>query len=62
LLLSGLLFWAAGLLAELQGINRRLLQDVQYMLRRQRAEQEQLRRATRDGEKSEAVRRIGKKN
>lgn len=62
LLLSGLLFWAAGLLAELQGINRRLLQDVQYMLRRQRAEQEQLRRATRDGEKSEAVRRIGTKN
>jgi glycosyltransferase involved in cell wall biosynthesis len=35
LLLAGLIFWVAGLLGELFAINRRLLQDVQYMLRKQ---------------------------
>lgn len=35
LLIAGLLFWVAGLLGELFAINRRLLQDVQYMLRKQ---------------------------
>lgn len=37
LLIAALLFWVAGLLGELFAINRRLLQDVQYMLRRQGA-------------------------
>ena len=35
LLIAGMLFWVAGLLGELFAINRRLLQDVQYMLRKQ---------------------------
>jgi len=34
LLIGALLFWVAGLLGELFAINRRLLQDIQYMLRR----------------------------
>jgi glycosyltransferase involved in cell wall biosynthesis len=33
LVLAGLIFWVAGLLGELFAINRRLLQDIQYMLR-----------------------------
>jgi hypothetical protein len=35
LLIGALIFWVAGLLGELFAINRRLLQDVQYMLRKQ---------------------------
>jgi glycosyltransferase involved in cell wall biosynthesis len=35
LLMAALLFWVAGLLGELFAINRRLLQDIQYMLRKQ---------------------------
>jgi glycosyltransferase involved in cell wall biosynthesis len=38
LLILGALMWIGGLLAELFAINRRLLQDIQYMLRRERAE------------------------
>jgi glycosyltransferase involved in cell wall biosynthesis len=34
LLIGALLFWVAGLLGELFAINRRLLQDIQYMLRK----------------------------
>jgi glycosyltransferase involved in cell wall biosynthesis len=37
LLLSALIFWVAGLLGELFAINRRLLQDIQYMHRQDRA-------------------------
>ena len=37
LLIAALLFWVAGLLGELFAINRRLLQDIQYMLRKSRA-------------------------
>jgi hypothetical protein len=37
LLITGLLFWVAGLLGELFAINRRLLQDIQYMQRQDRA-------------------------
>lgn len=35
MLILAALFWVAGLLGELFAINRRLLQDVQYMLRKQ---------------------------
>jgi glycosyltransferase involved in cell wall biosynthesis len=38
LLISALLMWVAGLLGELFAINRRLLQDIQYMQRRELAE------------------------
>ena len=34
LLIGALIFWVAGLLGELFAINRRLLQDIQYMMRR----------------------------
>jgi glycosyltransferase involved in cell wall biosynthesis len=37
LLIAGLIFWVAGLLGELFAINRRLLQDIQYMMRKQGA-------------------------
>jgi hypothetical protein len=37
LLIGALLFWVAGLLGELFAINRRLLQDIQYMMRKQGA-------------------------
>lgn len=37
LLITALLFWVAGLLGELFAINRRLLQDIQYMHRQDRA-------------------------
>ncbi len=36
--LTAIMLWVAGLLAELLGINRRLLQDIQYRLRRAAAE------------------------
>jgi glycosyltransferase involved in cell wall biosynthesis len=36
-LIAGLIFWVAGLLGELFAINRRLLQDIQYMMRKQGA-------------------------
>lgn len=38
LIILGVLAWIAGLLGELFAINRRLLQDIQYRLRRDRAE------------------------
>ncbi len=38
LLLTAVLLWVGGLIAELQGINRRLLQDVQYRLRKAEAD------------------------
>ena len=37
LMIAALLFWVAGLLGELFAINRRLLQDIQYMMRKQGA-------------------------
>jgi glycosyltransferase involved in cell wall biosynthesis len=43
LLISALLLWVAGLLGELFAINRRLLQDIQYMLRRDLADKHRLR-------------------
>jgi len=43
LLISALLMWVAGLLGELLAINRRLLQDIQYMQRRDWAERHRLR-------------------
>jgi hypothetical protein len=60
LLLTGLLFWVAGLLGELFAINRRLLQDVQYMLRRQNADQQAAERllARREAEEPPAIRRL----
>jgi glycosyltransferase involved in cell wall biosynthesis len=36
--LTAIMLWIAGLIAELMGINRRLLQDVQYRLRKAEAE------------------------
>lgn len=38
LLIGALIFWVAGLLGELFAINRRLLQDIQYNQRRERAD------------------------
>ena len=35
LLITAVLFWVAGLLGEQLAINRRLLQDIQYMVRRE---------------------------
>jgi hypothetical protein len=35
LLIVAVLFWVAGLLGEQFAINRRLLQDIQYMVRRE---------------------------
>lgn len=37
--LTAILLWVGGLLAELQGINRRLLQDIQYRLRKAEADE-----------------------
>lgn len=42
LMLLGILAWGAGLLGELFAINRRLLQDIQYMLRRDHADRSRL--------------------
>jgi glycosyltransferase involved in cell wall biosynthesis len=39
--LTAILLWVGGLIAELQGINRRLLQDIQYRLRRSEADRAQ---------------------
>ena len=39
LLIVATVFWVAGLLGELIAINRRLLQDIQYTLRKQQADQ-----------------------
>jgi hypothetical protein len=36
LLLSGFLLWMAGLIGDLQAVNRKLLEDIQYNQRRQR--------------------------
>jgi hypothetical protein len=38
LLLAGFLLWLCALLGELIGINRRLLEDTQYQIRRARIE------------------------
>jgi len=38
LLIGALIFWVAGLLGELFAINRRLLQDIQYMKRKEMAD------------------------
>ena len=48
LLITGLLFWVAGLLGELFAINRRLLQDIQYMHRQDRAERDTAARLLRE--------------
>ena len=38
MLIAALIFWVAGLLGELFAINRRLLQDLQYMKRKELAD------------------------
>lgn len=56
LLISALLMWVAGLLGELFAINRRLLQDIQYMQRKELADKHRSRppppKLVRDGAKT----------
>lgn len=51
LLILGALFWLSALLGEIVGINRRLLEDTQYQLRRERLN---ARRRTKGAERSAA--------